>query len=141
MSPTWLLLIAVLVGCGASTVPAPIVPTPTAPAPIVPTPTAPDPHAPRATLRGVVTDVGTGEKIAGAVLVARAPSGGWTAMSDGLGQYELASIPAGEHEVVLHYLGVEVVRRIRIQPDVVARLDFAIDLGMGGGETLIISPE
>ena len=61
-----------------------------------------------ATLTGNVSNVATGNLLEGARV--EVPSLGLSAFSDNTGRYVLPSLPAGPHEVVVTYVGLDPAR-------------------------------
>jgi len=69
-------------------------------------PSASTAHA--ATLTGNISNVATGNLLEGAQVAV--PSLGLSALTDNTGRYVLPSLPAGTHEVVVTYVGLDAVR-------------------------------
>lgn len=65
-------------------------------------------NAPAATLSGNVSNVATGNLLEGARVAV--PALGLSALSDNTGRYVLPSLPAGTHEVVVTYVGLDAAR-------------------------------
>src|SRR5262245_45266942 len=62
-----------------------------------------------ATLAGTVSNSATGNLLEGARV--EVPALGLATLTDNTGRYVLAGVPAGAHEVVVSYLGLDPIRR------------------------------
>ncbi|MBL9200317.1 MAG: TonB-dependent receptor [Opitutaceae bacterium] len=78
-----------------------------------------------ATLTGSVSNAGTRDLLEGAVVAV--PALGRTVFTDNTGRYTLADVPAGVHEIVVTYTGLESARRsVTVASDPRASQDFEL---------------
>jgi iron complex outermembrane receptor protein len=87
------------------------------------------PAATAATLSGNVSNLATGNLLEGAQV--SVPSLGLSALTDNTGRYVLPALPAGPHEVVVSYLGLDPVRAtISVSDSAPASRNFDLTTGI-----------
>jgi TonB-dependent receptor len=81
------------------------------------------------TLTGSVTNLATGDGLVGALV--EIPSLGRSVLVDGTGRYVITDVPAGEHELVVSYAGLDTARaRVRIDAGLRTSQDFELTSGI-----------
>jgi hypothetical protein len=93
-------------------------------------------------IQGVVTDSRTGEKLAGATVVAASPAltQTQTAITDDNGNYRIANLPPGNYVLTFYYADMTLERSgIKVDKNKIASVAQRIDQSKSGGETIKIT--
>ena len=83
----------------------------------------------RGTISGIVTDIETGDPLAGATVQVKGTSIGTA--TDVEGRYRLRRVPSGEQIIVVNYIGYQSVEKpVNVSPDETVRLDAELQITM-----------
>ena len=86
-------------------------------------------HAQDGRIEGTIVERSSGEALAGATVQIRELNVG--VATDGDGRFELAGIPAGDHVVLVSFVGFESAERlVELQPGATVTLEIALDIGL-----------
>jgi TonB-dependent receptor len=108
-----------------------------------PRPAAPAPQTAEArpgSLHGIVSNAATNNTLEGARVAI--PAVGREVTTDSSGSYSLSGLPAGSHEVVVSYIGLDTQRAtVDVEPDKGASRDFALTVEIYKMETFRVTGE